>query len=61
MEESQELEKLPRVVTSVLKVILSFSLNNPLELLKSGIPLSQLQPAPPKKTILLLFCISSFN
>ena len=26
MEESQELEKLPRVVTSVLKVILSFSL-----------------------------------
>ena len=26
MEESQELEKLPRVVTSVLKVVLSFSL-----------------------------------
>ena len=26
MEESQELEKLPRVVTGVLKVILSFSL-----------------------------------
>ena len=24
MEESQELEKLPRVVTSVLKVVLSF-------------------------------------
>ena len=26
MEESQELEKLPRVVTGVLKVVLSFSL-----------------------------------
>ena len=26
MEESQELEKLPRVVTSVLKVVLSFHL-----------------------------------
>ena len=26
MEESQELEKLPRVITGVLKVVLSFSL-----------------------------------
>ena len=40
---------------SGVNVIFSFSLKRPLELLKSGIPLSVETPAPPKNTILLLF------
>ena len=38
---------------SGVRFILSFSFHKPLALLKSGIPLSQLQPAPPKADLVI--------